>query len=443
LYRLYREHISLKITKSLKYLKHAEKRIPALTQTFSKAAFTFVKGVYPVYVDHAYGSHMVDVDGNDYIDYLCGLGPIILGYGYKSVNDAIKEQLKNGILFSLPHKLELDLADTICNTIPCAEMVKYSKTGSDAVTLAIRAARAITKRDKIAYCGTMGVQHDWQTTLTTRDYGIPKWNRKQIEVFEYNKIETLEEIFERDGKNIAAVCMEPTMFELPKENFLKKAKEIAHKNGAVLIFDEIVTGYRFAVGGGQEKFGVIPDITTLGKGLANGMPLGAVVGKTEFMKIFDDVFFSSTNQGETLSLAAGKATIDEIKTKNVPKYLWNIGTKLMDGYNKIAKENETGISFTGYPIRMKPICIDSDGKESLEIKSLLLQEMVTRGVFLHPGVDYIGFSHTSDDVKKTLDAFEESVEVIKKAVKTNTVKKQLRGDIIKPVFPPKKKGGKK
>jgi len=150
----------IKLKKSFQYLKIAEKRIPSLTQTFSKAAFTFVKGAYPVYVDHAKGSHIFDVDNNEYIDYLCGLGPILLGYQYKPVDEAIKRQLKNGILFSLPHKIELDLSEMICKTVSSVEMVKYSKTGSDAVTFAIRAARAITKRDKIAYCRTISVQHD-------------------------------------------------------------------------------------------------------------------------------------------------------------------------------------------------------------------------------------------------------------------------------------------
>jgi glutamate-1-semialdehyde aminotransferase len=427
----------IKLKKSFQYLKIAERRIPSLTQTFSKAAFTFVKGAYPVYADHAKGSHIFDVDNNEYIDYLCGLGPILLGYQYKPVDEAIKRQLKNGILFSLPHKIELDLAEMICKTVPSAEMVKYSKTGSDAVTFAIRAARAITKRDKIAYCGTMGVQHDWQTILTTRDYGIPKWNKKQIYTFEYNKIETLEKIFEKDGKNIAAVCMEPTLFELPEKDFLNKVKKLTHEHGAVLIFDEIVTGFRFSIGGGQEKFKVEPDITCLGKGMANGMPLGAVVGKKEYMKIFDDVFFSSTNQGETLSLAAGLVTINEIRTKNVPKRIWGIGGKLQDGYNKISSEYDVDIKFTGYPVRMKIVCKDPSGKESPEIKSLMLQEMVKRGIFLHPNVSYVSFSHNNADVNKTLDAFDESVKLIKKSIKDNTVKQKLKGEIIRPVFPPK------
>ena len=205
-----------------------------------------------------------------------------------------------------------------------------------------------------------------------------------------------------------------------------------------MIFDEIVTGYRFAVGGGQQKYGTEPDITCLGKGIANGMPLAAVVGKTEYMKIFDDVFFSSTNQGETLSLAAGLATIKEIKTKNVPKYLWNMGSILMNGYNKICNEYNTGVSFVGYPVRMKHVCVDSKGKESLEIKSLLLQEMIKRGIFLHPNVSYVGFSHNKEDVVKTLNAFDESMKIVKKAIITNDVRKKLKGEVIRPVFPPKK-----
>jgi len=199
----------IKLKKSFQYLKIAEKRIPSLTQTFSKAAFTFVKGAYPVYVDHAKGSHIFDVDNNEYIDYLCGLGPILLGYQYKPVDEAIKRQLKNGILFSLPHKIELDLAEMICKTVPSAEMVKYSKTGSDAVTFAIRAARAITKRDKIAYCGTMGVQHDWQTVLTTRDYGIQSGIKNRFTHLNTTKLKPLKKFLKMMEKILLQYAWNP------------------------------------------------------------------------------------------------------------------------------------------------------------------------------------------------------------------------------------------
>lgn len=430
------------LKKSFDYLEKAEKLIPSLTQTFSKAPYTFVKGVYPVYADRGKGSRMIDVDGNEYIDYLCGLGPVILGYCYPAVDDAVRRQLEKGMTFSLPHPLEIEVAEALKRTVPCADMAKYSKTGSDVVTAAVRGARAITKREKVAYCGSGGVWHDWYTTLTTRDQGVPKSVRREIVTFEYNKIETLEKIFEDSPDEIAAVCMEPTMFEGPKGDFLSNVKSLAHKKGAVLIFDEIVTGYRFSVGGGQKMYGVEPDLAAFGKGMANGMPIGAIVGKSEYMKIFDDVFFSTTFAGETLSLAASLATINEIEDKRVPDYIWKLGTRLMDGYNSIAKDKnlEAVISCIGYPVRMRILCKDETGNDSLLIKSLLLQEMVKRGIFIHPSVQYISYSHTEQDVQQTLQAFAESVDVVGKALEQGDVKKYLEGEPARPVFPPAKPG---
>ena len=170
--------MKLKITKSNKLKERARKVIPSLTGTFSRAAPSFVEGVYPVYVQSASGSHFTDVDGNEYLDYFCSLGPITLGYNYKAVNDAIIRQLKKGILFSLPHPVELELAELVCQTIPYADMAKFEKSGSNAVTGAVRAARAITKREKIAYCGSGGVWHDWQAAMVSRDGGVPKLDRK-------------------------------------------------------------------------------------------------------------------------------------------------------------------------------------------------------------------------------------------------------------------------
>jgi glutamate-1-semialdehyde aminotransferase len=430
------------LRKSFDYLQKAEKSIPSLTQTFSKAPYTFVKGVYPIYAESGKGSHLIDVDGNEYIDYLCGLGPIVLGYCYPAVDNAVRRQLEKGMTFSLPHPLELEVAEALKRTIPCADMAKYSKTGSDVVTAAVRGARAITKRDMIAYCGSGGVWHDWYTAITTRDYGVPKSVRKEIVTFEYNKLETLERIFEDTPDDIAAVCMEPTMFEPPKKNYLQNVKDLAHRHGAVLIFDEIVTGYRFAVGGGQKLYGVEPDLAAFGKGMANGMPIGAIVGKSEYMKIFDDVFFSTTFAGETLSLAASLSTINEIEDKRVPDYIWKLGTELMDGYNRIAKEKnlETVIACIGYPVRMRIVCKDEHGNDSLLIKSLLLQEMVKRGIFIQPSVQYISYSHTEQDVQRTLQAFAEAVDIVGKAVEQDDVQKYLEGEPARPVFPPSKKG---
>ena len=422
------------LTNSFDYFAKSKKLIPSLTQTFSRAAYTFVEGAFPIYAKSGQGSHFFDVDGNEYIDYLCGLGPIILGHKYKRVDDAIKEQLDSGILFSLPHKLELDVSELICKMVPSAEMVKFSKTGSGSATGAVRGARAYTKRDKIAYCGSGGVWHDWYASIISRNQGVPKFNQDLIFPFDYNDFDGLEYIFEQNKNEIACVFMEATIFDKPKNDFLNKVKKLTHENNAVLIFDEIVTGFRFANGGAQELFGVEPDITVLGKGIANGMPLSAVAGKSEYMKIFDDVFFSTTYAADTLSLAAAQATILEFKEKPVVKTIWENGTTLMEKFNKIISENSINLHLEGYPVRMKVVGKDSDGNDSLLLRSLFIQEFVKRGVFVHPGVEYISFSHSKDDIEKTIDVLVDSIPIFKKAIQENNIESYLEGKPINPVY---------
>ena len=237
------------------YKKRAEKVVPHLTGTFSRAAPSFVEGVFPVYAKSAKGSHFTDVDGFEYIDYLMGLGPITLGYNYEPVNEAIIAQLKDGILFSLPHPIEVELSELMCQTIPHAEMVKFEKSGSNAVTAAVRAARAYTKRDKIAYCGSGGVWHDWQAAMVSRDRGVPKFNSELIKIFDYNDPDGLEQIF-ADSREVAAIVLEPTIYDQPNNNFLKRVRTLADENNSLLILDEIVTGFRFDLGGAQKFFDI-------------------------------------------------------------------------------------------------------------------------------------------------------------------------------------------
>lgn len=424
----------LDFTKSFELLEKARNLIPSITQTFSRAPYTFVEGSFPVYAERAKGSHFIDVDGNEFVDYLCGLGPVILGYSYPVVDEAIKKQLEMGIIFSLPHKLELDVSELICEIFPSAEMVKFSKTGSGSATGAVRGARAITKRDKIAYCGSGGIWHDWYASIISRNKGVPKFNYDLILPFDYNDLETLEIIFENNKDQISCVFMEPTIFENPTNSFLQKVKKITHQNDAVLIFDEIVTGLRLANGGAQELFGVQPDISVLGKGIANGMPLSAVAGKSEFMKIFDDVFFSTTFAGETLSLAACQATISEVIEKNVIKKMWESGNILMDKFNQISKENSIDVNLTGYPVRMKLICKDKNDKDSFLMKSIIVQELIKRGIFMHPSVAFISFSHEPEDIEKTIKAYGEVALLLKKAIENNDLESYLEGKIAKPVY---------
>lgn len=419
---------------SKNYLKRAQKLIPALSQTFSKAPYSYVEGVYPTYISHGKGSHIFDVDNNEYIDYVLGLGPIILGYNYPAVNRAIKKQLSQGISFSIPHFLEVEASEKISSVIPGAEMVRFAKTGSDAGTGAVRAARAITKRDNIAYWGGGGVWHDWFTAITSRNEGIPKILGKMIRKFEYNDIDSLKILFEDWHGDVAAVYMEPMISTYPEKNFLKEVKKIAKKFGAILIFDEVITGFRFALGGAQEFLNVESDLAVFGKGVANGMPLGLITGKQKFMNKFNDIFYSTTYGGETLSLAASMAVINEIKTKPVISHCWKLGKELTSKFNILSDELDVKIKMEGLPIRSSIICRDDSGEQSLEIKSLFYQEMIKRGILLGPGTVFMSYSHSLVDIKKTLQASSESMKIVKNAIKSNSVKKRLKGKTMKTVM---------
>ena len=424
----------LKLTKSEILKQKAQNLIPGLAHTFSKAPYSYVEGVYPAYVKSGLGSHLKDVDDNDYIDYVLGLGPIILGYSYPDVTDAIISSLKDGITFSMPHYLEVEVGELICSVVKSAEMIKFTKTGSDAVTAAVRAARAITQREKIAYCGVGGIWHDWFIVATSRDQGVPKFNRDLLKIFQYNKIESLEQIFEQNKGEIAAVCIEPIVFESPTGDFLHKVESLAHENGALLIFDEVVTGFRMSLGGAQEYYGIKPDLSCFGKAIANGMPLGAVVGKQEFMKIFHEIFYSTTFAGDIPSLAASKATINVLKEKKVNNYLWNKGTELKSAFQKILQQLDLPIDIIGLPHRLGFSIQNISDLDPFLIKSILFQECVQRGIIFGPGSILHTFSHDSDDTKKTVDVFADASEFLKKAIDSNEPLKYLRGKKMKPVL---------
>lgn len=312
-------------------------------------------------------------------------------------------------------------------------MVRFSKNGADVTMAAIRVSRACTGREKIAQCGYHGWL-DWTICTTTRDKGVPKQMKSLTLPFKYNNIATLEKIFDENKNEIAAVIMEPIGIEEPNEDFLKKVEELTHDNGALLIFDEIVTGFRMALGGAQEYFGVTPDLACFGKAMANGMPLSALVGKREVMKEFESVFFSLTFGGETLSLAASLATINEIKEKNVIQRIWKQGNKLKEGYNELAKK--FGISsYTkclGWGPRTVIQFLNEKGNEWLDLKSLFQQEVIKRDILWI--YHLLSYSHSNEDIKRTLEAYAEVLAILKKAIDEENIEKYLQGKKIQPVF---------
>ncbi len=424
----------MKIQESLRLKGIAENLIPGITQTFSKSPLMFTQGVSPVYVERGEGCFLWDVDGNRFIDYTMALAPCILGYNYEPINRRIVEQLSKGIIFTLPHRVEVELSEKLVELIPCAEMVRFGKNGSDMTTAAVRLARAYTGRDYIACCGYHG-WHDWYIAVTSRNYGIPEDVGKYTLTFKYNDIESLERLFDEYSGKIAAVIMEPVSVEPPKDGFLEGVRDITRKNGALLIFDEIVTGFRFSIGGAQQYFGVIPDLACFGKAMANGMPISAIVGRKEIMKLFERVFCSFTFSGETLSIVAALQTIEELINKNVIKHIWGEGKKLMEGLKDLIREKsiEHLLDIKGYPPRNVFLFKGGDEETSLRYKTLFQQECIKRGL-LFTGAHNLSFAHTQEVIEKTLSIYEEVMEVFKKTIEEDRVSEAIEGSIVQPVF---------
>lgn len=422
------------LKRSYELKSKGESLIPSCTQTFSKGPSQYVQGVAPVYLDKGQGSHVWDVDGNEYIDFAMGLGPVILGHNYPAVTGAVIHQVQNGTAFSLPHPIEIEVAEVLADLIPCAEMVRFGKNGSDVTAGAVRAARAYTGREVIACCGYHGWQ-DWYIGTTTRNKGVPKAVQALTIPFEYNNVGSLNRIFDTYPNQIAAVIMEPVGIVEPKDDFLRKVRDLTLRKGAVLVFDEVVTGFRLALGGAQEYFGVEPDLACFGKAMGNGYPISAVVGRREIMEVFDDVFFSFTFGGEAASLAAAKATINAMQRENVIGHLWEQGKRLQDGYNVLAKKYGVD-GFTkciGLPPRTVITFKDENGEEWLILKSLFQQECIKRGI-LFSGGQNICFSHSDADVDYTLRVYRTALEIIAEAIKAGDVEKRLEGGPVQAVF---------
>jgi glutamate-1-semialdehyde 2,1-aminomutase len=418
------------IAESDKLYERALGLIPALTQTLAKGPGQYVKGVAPKYIVKGKGSHVWDADGNEYIDYNMGIGPISLGYCYEKVDNAIIEQLKCGITFSMMHPLEVEVAELIRETVPNAESVRFSKTGCDVTSAAVRLARAYTGREKVLCCGYHG-WHDWYISVTDRNKGIPHSTQGMTYTFNYNDIESAIESID---SATACVILEPVVFEEPRDNFLHKLREVCTKNSVLLIFDEMWTGFRIHTGGAQEYYGVNADLVCFSKAIANGMPLSVLTGRKEIMSLLEkDVFFFTTFGGETLSLAAAKATIEEIKLNNVPEYLAERGRKLKDGYNELAAK--LGMDYTrciGLNARSM-VTFDPSVDNPLLIKSFVQQEMIKRGI-IWSGFHNMCYSHTDEDVFYTLKVYETILERLADCIDDGGVKLYLRGEPVEPVF---------
>jgi glutamate-1-semialdehyde aminotransferase len=412
-------------TKGLK--ARAEKRVPVMSQTFSKAPMCFPQGSYPAFLASGKGARVRDVDGNEYIDYVLSLGAVSLGYANPAVDAAVRAQLERGMTFSMASPVEVELAELLAETIPCCEMARFSKTGSEVASAAVRAARAFTGREKIAY-GSYHGWHEWYSVTTPRDEGIPRVMKDLVVPFTFNDMASLEGVFAKHKGEIAAVILEPMPMDEPLPGYLDELIAASHKAGALVIFDEIVSGFRYATAGAQERFKVKPDLSTFGKAMANGMPLGAVVGRADVMKMYERVFFSTTFGGETLSLAAAKACIEEYRKHDVTAHLWRIGEKVKAGFDRAAKEAGVDANATGPGPHFVLNVRDGRGEATREVKSLFMQECVRRGVLLHFANANVSFAHGEAEVAETVRVFGEAMAVVGDAVRANKVREWLDGE---------------
>jgi glutamate-1-semialdehyde 2,1-aminomutase len=406
----------------------AKPLIPSGTQTLAKGPGQHVDGVAPKYLVRGRGARVWDVDGNEYLDMTMGVGPLSLGYADPVVDEAIRAQLADGITFSLMHPLEVEVAELIRDAVPNVESVRFSKTGCDVTTAAVRLARAYTGRDRVACCGYHG-WHDWYIATTDRHAGIPEATRELVSTFAYNDLASVAEAV---GDDTACVILEPMVAESPRDDFLAELRRICDERGALLVFDEMWTGFRLALGGAQQKFGVRADLACFSKAIANGMPLSALVGRADVMKLLDkDVFFYTTFGGEALSLAAAAATIPELRRRDVPAALAARGSRLRTGFATICAEHDlTWARCVGMDART---LVTFDVAQPLLARSFVQQELIRRGV-LWSGWHNLSWAHRQSDIDYLLDCYREVLPMLGEHVARGTLAGALRGKPVEPVF---------
>lgn len=395
-------------------LERAKKIIPLAAQTFSKSYLQFPEGRLPQFLTHGDGAYVFDVSGNRYIDLISGLLPNILGYRDPDVDAAIRRQLSSGISFSLATVLESELSERLVKHIPCAEMVRFGKTGTDVTTAAVKLARHATNKHRVLLFN--GGYHGWNDwPLTTR--------------VNINDSETLHKVLRE--KDFACVMIEP---EQASQEFLTYLRALTASHGIVLIFDEIISGFRFHMGGIGAMSGVKPDLACFGKSMGNGMPISALVGKRDLMKEFDKCFFSGTYFGETLSIAAAIATIDKIERESVIPYLWEAGGYLVTELTKLLKKFGPPFpigTYGRYPqIKLDFMAVMGATKE--QIRTLFQQEMAQAGVLI-ANCHGISFAHREPELKRILFAYEHTLGVLYESLKVGDIAKRLEGNAVIPL----------
>ena len=418
---------------SLIQLARAEQVIPLGSQTFSKSRTQYPVGAAPFFAQRSLGSHTWDIDGNEYVDLVSSLGAVALGYGDAEINEAVVKQLQDGVTLSLSHPIEAEVAERMVDLIPCAEMVRFAKNGSDATSAAIRLSRAFTGRDHIVVCGYHGWQ-DWFIGSTSMNLGVPDEVRRLTHSIPFNDLDALEAVIAELPDQIAAMIMEPMTSTWPNEGYLQAVRAITEKHGIVLVFDEMLTGFRFAAGGAQQYFGVTPDLAAFGKALANGFPLSAIAGRADILGVMPRIFFSGTFGGETLSLAAAKVVLDRMKSGTPTDRLAELGTDLVERIDaRRDGRSKSFLEFSGHPSWMFLQWRIEDSETLAQAKTLFLQEMLRRGVLVLNTHD-VTTAFDDADLDAVAVAYSESLAIVGAALDSDSMSEVLECEPIRPLF---------
>ena len=428
-----------KFKNSFDLYRKAKQFFPYGTQLFSRRPELGAFGQAPVYFERMKNAHFWDVDGNEFIDTAMGIGPVILGYGYDKVDNAVKEQIDKGVLGSINNTLEIKVAEKIVDMVPCAEMVKFCKSGGEADAIAVRIARGYTGKEKVLFCGYHG-WHDWYIAANLESdssldqhllpginpKGVPKSLSGTCLPFEYNNLAQLESLLKSNRGEVACIIMEATRFKQPEEGFLEGVRRLADEYQCLLIFDEVITGFRMSKGGAQEYYGVTPDLAVFAKAMANGYPLAAVAGRRDIMESQADNFISSTYWSDTVSLAAGLATLNEITDNPVIETINKIGRTLTSNLKLIIQKYKLKAEILGHGF---DFTVKFDYKrETDKIMTLFIQEMTARGVYTM-GVFYPCYTHSFEDIEKILSAADEVLFLIKQGIEKNQLDQLLKSPV--------------
>lgn len=425
------------IRRSQSLWNRALARIPSGTQCYSKGPTLYSRGVAPVYLQRSQGCRTWDVDGNEFIDLGMGLWAVTLGHQHPAHTEALIQALRQGTQHTLMHPLEVELAEALAEAVPLAEMCRFGRNGSDVTTAAVRLARAVTGREVILRSGYHG-WHDWTIGISEKSVGVPAFNRSLAGGFEDGDRAAFDHLMHQFDGKVAGVIMEGLQSKTPAPGYLEHIRSETRKAGALLIFDEVVNGYRMAIGGAHEFYGIDVDLVTFGKGCANGTPLAVLAGRRHIMKELNRCFFSLTFGGETLGLAAGLAVLDVYRKENVIRRLWETGERLHKAAQEAIADSGLShlISLSECPVRtIWNFSAPYAGCDSLLLRTLLQQELLSRGI-LWAGWHALSLAHTEDAAaqEQIINATGEALRQVAKAIADKSVAQSLKGEPIKPVF---------